>query len=67
MHIVNVLRWVGYVRLLTPLLLDGCGLFRNGVRRMLTRIAKSLLLVLACHPTVRHGNIAKVPTEQEAG
>ena len=53
--------------LLTPLLPDGCGLFRNGVRLMLARTGKSHLLVLECHPDVHHSNIAEVPTEQEAG
>jgi len=53
--------------LLAPLLLDGCGLFRNGVGLMLTRIDKSQLVVLACDPDVHHRNIAEVPTEQEAG
>jgi hypothetical protein len=49
--------------LFTPTLLDGCGLLRNGVRRMFTRIGKSQLLVLTCHTDVHHRNVAEVPTK----
>jgi hypothetical protein len=67
MHKVNVLRWVEYIRFVNSATAWWLWIISEWGRRMLTRIGKSQVLVLACHPDVHHRNVAEVPTEQEAG